>query len=168
MISIDHLPLDANGVVQGAWRLLHRDPTFTGGLGAHAMRDGASTTPILGRPLVGVVAVYGNDLYLEPWGELPLGFTLPPMVSADVSEAQLALLESCPWRASKASATADESTGESAEGAATSDGLDELDLEALQALVVELGLAPGNKQEKALRKLIRAERAKASATADEA
>lgn len=166
MISVEELPRDENGTVQGAYRILHRTPTYRGPVGVYDLVDGASTEPACGRPLVVAVVEYGNDLYLEPWGDLPPGFLLPETVRPEVPEAARQRMQRCPWR--EASATADEATGESAEGAATSDGLDELDLEALQALVVELGLAPGNKQEKALRKLIRAERAKASATADEA
>lgn len=98
MITIDDLPRDANGITQGAWRLVHADPTFAGGLGTVHMADGVSTSPVCGRQLRAIVAEYGGKLFLEPWGALPQHFALPELVSATVSDEQLAKLPRAPWR----------------------------------------------------------------------
>lgn len=164
MISVEELPRDENGTVQGAYRILHRNPAYCGPVGVFDLVDGASTVPACGRPLVVAVVEYGNDLYLEPWGDVPAGFLLPETVRPEVPPEAIRRMQRCPWR----EASAEEASSGEAEDAPPSDGLDDLDLEALQVLATSLGLTPGNKQEKALRKLIRAERAKASATAEEA
>lgn len=98
MIDAGNLPRDQHGIVQGAWRLLHRDPAYHGGVGAVELRQGRSHEPVFGRRLVAIAAVFGGDLFLEPWGTLPPGTTLPPMVNATVSDEVLARLERCPWR----------------------------------------------------------------------
>lgn len=99
MIDVGNLPRDQHGIVQGAWRLLHRDPTYHGGVGTVEIRNGQSHEPVFGRRLVAIAAVFGGDLFLEPWGPLPPGTTLPPMVNATVGADILARLEPCPWRA---------------------------------------------------------------------
>lgn len=104
MISIDQLPRDANGIVQGAWRLVHEDPTFAGGLGPIHMQDGVSTVPVCGRTLRAVVAEYGGRLFIEPWGPLPQSFALPELVGATVPDEQLARLPRAPWRDAAAEA----------------------------------------------------------------
>lgn len=95
----ESLPRDANGIVQGAYRLLHEDPTFHGDIGVFEVRDGAATSPACGRALICALGEYGSQLYLEPWGELPGGFLMPEMVSAEVSPEVAATLAPCPWRA---------------------------------------------------------------------
>lgn len=98
MIDVGNLPRDEHGIVQGAWRLLHRDPAYHGGVGTVELRQGQSQEPVFGRRLVAIAAVFGGYLFLEPWGTLPPGTTLPPMVNAMVSAEILARLEPCPWR----------------------------------------------------------------------
>jgi hypothetical protein len=98
VIDVGHLPRDEYGIVQGAWRLLHRDPAYHGGVGTVDLRQGQSHEPVFGRRMVAIVSVFGGDLFLEPWGPLPPGTTLPPMVNATVSDEVLARLERCPWR----------------------------------------------------------------------
>lgn len=98
MIDVGNLPRDQHGIVQGAWRLLHRDPAYHGGVGTVELRHGQSHEPVFGRRLVAIASVFGGDLFLEPWGPLPPGTTLPPMVNATVSAEILARLEPCPWR----------------------------------------------------------------------
>lgn len=104
-MAVDHerLPRDDNGIVQGAYRILHEDPTFNGPIGIYTLVDGESTSPACGRALRCAVGEYGPKLYLEPWGELPAGFMLPEMVSPDVPSEALARFERCPWRAAKTS-----------------------------------------------------------------
>jgi hypothetical protein len=98
MINHDQLPRDGNGIAQGAWRILHDDPTYHGALGIYEMRNGESTSPACGRALVCTIGEYGSRLYLEPWGELPEGFVLPELVSATVPESAHSHFQPCPWR----------------------------------------------------------------------
>lgn len=98
-IVLEDLPRDSNGIVQGAWRLLHEGRNFHGEIGAYTMRHGASTEPACGRPLQRAVAAYGPELYMEPWGALPAGFTLPEMVAHPVPAGIPWRAQPCPWRA---------------------------------------------------------------------
>lgn len=163
MVSIDDLARDENSIVQGAFRILHRSPAYHGPVGAYDLERGESTRPAAGRLLLCALNEYGGDVFLEPWGDLPPGFVMPDGVRPEVPAATLARLRPCLWRDSPAATPPAEGEGDTSPA---DDGLDALDLEALQALVVELGQTPGNKQEKALRKLIRAERAKATPPAE--
>lgn len=99
MITISGLPTDANGIVQGAWRLVHIDPNYNGPMGIVTMRHGVAIEPIAGRPLRLVVAEHGPKLFIEPWGaELPPHYHLPELVKPSVTDDQLAKLERAPWR----------------------------------------------------------------------
>lgn len=99
MIRIDQLPRDANGIIQGAWRIVHEDPTFSGALGAVPFEAGVATIPTTGRVLQTLVAVQGPSIYIEPWDdELPAGWTLPEWHARGVDAAQFAELERAPWR----------------------------------------------------------------------
>lgn len=104
MIKLSDLPVDVNGITQGVWRLVHVDPTFSGGLGPIQMRDGVALDPVAGRSLRCIVAEYGGKLFVEPWGPLPPSYTLPELVKATVSDEQLAKLERAPWRDAAADA----------------------------------------------------------------
>lgn len=105
MISIETLPIDENGIVQGVWRLVHEQPGFTGYCGGVEMRDGVGLAPAFGRQLFHIAAECGSALYLEPWGTpLPRGFTLPDGFTATVPAAVLARLQVCPWREAPAAA----------------------------------------------------------------
>lgn len=96
--TFEQLPIDANGIMQGAWRLVHRSPTFGGTLGLVSFVGGLATEPVCGRPLRLLIAEHGRDLYLEPWGELPRGFTMPECVDAVAPLHLLARLPVAPWR----------------------------------------------------------------------
>lgn len=98
-ISHDNLPRDENGIVQGAWRVLHENPEYNGQLGAAIIVNGESTFPIAGRPLALVAAHFGGELYIEPWGDAPQnGWMLPPCVSFEVPASIDWTPEPCPWR----------------------------------------------------------------------
>jgi hypothetical protein len=98
MIHPQMIPRDANGLVCGAWRLVHERPTFSGELGIVQFKDGTSVRPVAGHVLGRLSAVYGHILFLEPWGDLPPGFRMPEGHSAKVPEASLAKLKRAPWR----------------------------------------------------------------------
>lgn len=98
MIHPQMIPRDANGLVCGAWRLVHERPTFSGELGIVQFRDGCSVHPVAGHILGRLSAVYGHILFLEPWGDLPKGFRMPEGHSAKVPEAAIAKLKRAPWR----------------------------------------------------------------------
>lgn len=107
-VSIAALPRDLNGIVQGAWLLLHSDPAFCGTLGNYDFSEGASTVPATGRALQCVIGEYGRDLYAELWpGEFPAGYALPELISRDVPASDLAHFERCPWRDASPSGDAD-------------------------------------------------------------
>lgn len=132
MVRIEDLPRDANGIVQGAWRVLWETPDFTGELGVVRLVDGAATAPLFGRQLCALVAEYGHHLYLEPWGEpLPAGVVLPELVEAD---ADASALPTCPWR--------DVDDDDAGDGSVDYDALD---LEELRALATDRGIEGGER-----------------------
>ena len=95
-VAHDQIPRDENGIAHGAYRIVHRDPTFHGEVGVYSLREGVSTSPACGRALLCAIGEYGSELYLEPWGDLPPGFVLPELVQGEVPAT--AILERCPWR----------------------------------------------------------------------
>jgi hypothetical protein len=88
------LPRDANGLVPGAWRLVHKDKTFSGELGVVPFRNGMSINPVTGHTLARIIAIYGAILYIE----LVEGARMPEGYSSKVPEAFLAKLQRAPWR----------------------------------------------------------------------
>ncbi len=147
MISLETLPRDVHGGIAGAWRLVHADPAFTGHIGAFEFRDGLSTSPAWGRRLAFVAVEFGHSVYIEPWGPLPPG-TAPEWTALDVSPEQLAALPVCPWRA-QPSAQVD-----------APDMLEAKTIEELRDIAEDLGIEPGNRQQRALVKAIRAAQAR--------
>lgn len=67
--SLDSLPRDSSGAIQGAFRLRHHNPGYTEGLQGVGFRDGVSTMPVSGPLLARLVAACGTDFDVEPWGE---------------------------------------------------------------------------------------------------
>lgn len=171
-ISIDDLPRDTNGIVQGAWCLLHESPTFHGEIGAYTMRLGASTEPACGRPLQRAIAAYGPELYMESWGDLPAGFTLPEMVAHPVPKGIPHRLQPHPRRAAPVATLADtlpppppEEPAEAAApvedvGSDEPDPLTVMSRDDLEALATALDIeVDGRWGDKRLRKAIRAAQA---------
>lgn len=126
MIRIDQLPRDANGIIQGAWRIVHEDPTFCGALGAVPFEAGVATIPTTGRVLQTLVAVQGPSIFIEPWDdELPAGWTLAEWHARGVDAAQLAELERAPWRTTAGASESNEEVepvGEDAQESVDPDG----------------------------------------------
>lgn len=106
--SHDQLPRDVNGIIQGAYRILHEDPTYHGEVGVFEIREGSSTVPACGRALQCALGEYGSRLFLEPWGPLPDGFLMPELIAPEVSPEVAAAFERCPWRETADAAKADE------------------------------------------------------------
>lgn len=171
MLTVYELPRDAHGLVQGAWRLLHASPSFNGEIGTYTMRDGASVLPACGRALERAVAFFGADLYLEPWGALPPGFTCGEMIEHPLPASIAWTPEPCPWRTAPAAQKAAPALPavlrdtlpppppeEPAEAAAP-DGdvsLDDMDRDALEALAAELDVkVDGRWGDSKLRRAIR-------------
>ena len=94
MISPAMLPRDTNGLIPGAWRLVHKDKTFSGELGVVPFRNGLSVNPVTGHTLARIVAIYGHILFIE----LVEGARMPEGYSSKVPEAFLAKLKRAPWR----------------------------------------------------------------------
>lgn len=136
-VSHEQLPRDGNGIVQGAYRIVHADPTYHGPIGVYDLVDGASTSPACGRALVCAIGEYGPHLYLEPWGPLPSGFQMPEMVGADVPDG--VTFEPCPWRGIVAPVVA-ERLVEAAKPEPTDD-IDTMGLEDLRAFAELHGIA---------------------------
>lgn len=100
MIEHDKLPRDENGIVQGLWRIVHRSPTYSGGLGFLDMRDGVSSVPAFGRVLISIAAEYGSDVYIEPWdAPVPIGVDVPEFIAHSVAPEIAAAFQPAPWRA---------------------------------------------------------------------
>lgn len=99
MIHPEDLPRDGNGIIQGAWRFVHASPDFHGDVCGIDVRAGIAQQPVVGRTLAMASAVYGQDLYIEPWGELPPGFPLPEMVQHPLPAGVAYTPQPCPWRA---------------------------------------------------------------------
>lgn len=99
MIHPEDLPRDSNGIIQGAWRFVTASPDFHGDICGIEIREGIAQAPVCGRALAMASAVYGQDLYLEPWGDLPPGFQLPEMVQHPVPADVHWTPQRCPWRA---------------------------------------------------------------------
>lgn len=96
-VTHEELPRDENGILQGVWRVLHRERNYHGPLGNVHVEHGVGQTPVWGRLLSVVVAFYGPDIYLEPWtGPVPDGFVLGPLTAWSVPGYKP---EPCPWRA---------------------------------------------------------------------
>lgn len=134
MISPQMLPRDANGLIPGAWRLVHENPSFCGEMGVIPFRNGTSVHPVAGRILSRLSAVLGHVLYLEPWGELPRGWAMPEGHTAKVPESFLAKLQRAPWRTPKISEPPAEDVEPSSDADAPAGGLDSLSREDLLAL----------------------------------
>lgn len=99
MIQIEQLPRDADGIVKGAWRVVHQSPTFHGDLGHVSFVEGVATSPAFGVRLLRLIVSYGGDLFVEPWtGPFPTDFALPEAVSNVISDDELAKLPLAPWR----------------------------------------------------------------------
>lgn len=95
-ISLEELPRDDNGILQGVWRVLHRDPGYHGPLGHVHVVDGVGQQPAWGRQLGILAAMFGADLFIEPWtGPTPDGFVLGPLTAWTVPGYTP---EPCPWR----------------------------------------------------------------------
>lgn len=101
-ITVEDLPRDSNGIVQGAWRILHASTNFHGEIGSFTMRHGESTEPACGRPLQRAVAAYGPEIYMEPWGALPPGFYCGEMIAHPVPAGIAWRAQPCPWRGAPA------------------------------------------------------------------
>ena len=99
MISVDTLPRDGSGILQGAWRVLHDDADYTGQLGAASFVDGETVAPLAGHQLGVLVAAMGAELWIEPWGADLGGYALPPGVLAEVPPGVLEGIPVCPRRA---------------------------------------------------------------------
>ena len=134
MINPSTLPRDANGLICGAWRLVHENEAFSGELGVIPFRNGLSAHPVAGRILSRLAAVVGHVLYLEPWGDLPRGWAMPEGHTAKVPEAFLATLKSAPWRTTKISEAPAADVAPSSVADAPAEGLDTLSREDLFAL----------------------------------
>lgn len=89
-LRLEDLPRDPNGIVIGAWRVLHSRPDFHGQLGAAIFVNGTSVVPVAGFALVRLVAVAGAELSIEPWGELPHEWVPPFGVPLVIPESILA------------------------------------------------------------------------------
>jgi hypothetical protein len=109
MLNLDDLPRDANGMIQGAWRILHEDPSFAGTIGAFDLRDGESVEPAYGRRLAFVALEQGANIYLEAWGDVG-SFYLPEWIQAEVPAEWSERLQVCPRRAVDVAAAAPEPT----------------------------------------------------------
>ena len=96
-VSHEQLPRDGNGIIQGAYRIVHADPTYHGPIGVYDLVDGVSTSPACGRALICAIGEYGPHLFLEPWGPLPSGFQLPELVCAEVPSSSVARGAEPPW-----------------------------------------------------------------------
>lgn len=107
MISVDTLPRDGSGILQGAWRVLHDDADYTGQLGAASFVDGETVAPLAGRQLGVLVAAMGAELWIEPWGADLGGYALPPGVLAEVPPGVLEGIPVCPRRAKVADSSSD-------------------------------------------------------------
>ena len=95
-ISLEELPRDENGILQGVWRVLHRDQTYHGPIGLVDVVHGVGQLPTWGRQLGVLAAMYGTDLFIEPWtGPTPDGFVLGPLTAWTVEGYTP---ERCPWR----------------------------------------------------------------------
>lgn len=168
-INIDDLPRDANGIAQGVWRALHSDRYYSGPLGVIEFVDGASVTPVAGRSLLIMAAMFGTDVYIEPWtGPVPDGFVHPPLVEMT---APGYTPEPCPWRTAPAAQKAAAALPavlrdtlpppppeEPAEAAAPAGdvSLDDMDRDALEALAAELDVkVDGRWGDSKLRRAIR-------------
>jgi hypothetical protein len=137
MLNLEDLPRDDAGMIQGAWRIVHDDPAFTGTIGAFDMRDGESVEPAYGRRLAFVAAECGASVYLEPWGDLT-GFWVPEWIQPTVPDEWAARLQRCPRREAAESVAevepaADEPHVE-VESDHASDDLDAMNLDDLRAL----------------------------------
>jgi hypothetical protein len=99
MIRLEDLPRDADGIVHGVWRVVHRSPSFHGQLGHLEFREGMGTTPAFGVRLARLVASCGDELFIEQWtGPFPGDFALPEGMRAQLTEAELAKITLAPWR----------------------------------------------------------------------
>lgn len=180
-IRFDKLPRDGNGIVQGAWRVLHADSDYHGELGPAIFAKGESIFPLAGRSLALLAAHFGENLYMEPWGDAPThGWMLPPCVEFDVPEGIDWTPEPCPWRVAHVEeAEAEEDTvppapedvtpgpsvpvdevfedDDEEEADEESDDLDGMELDELRVCAAELGIhVDGRYREAALRRKIRA------------
>lgn len=98
MIRVNQLPRDRNGIICGLWRLTHKRPDFAGQYGVYTFVDGVATIPAMGKALQGVVAVFGHDLFMEPWTEdIPPGFYVPDVFTLDIPTDAIEALEVNPW-----------------------------------------------------------------------
>ena len=187
MIHPEELPRDSNGIIQWASRFVHPSPTFHGDVCGVDMRDGIAEQPVCGRALAMASAVYGQDLYIEPWGKLPPGFQLPEMVQHPVPADVLYTPQRCPWRSASPAPLPETlpppppeepteaaapvvATETPAPVAAALDHVADEDLEALtvdelHALAEKLGVDDGRWAERRLIREIRAERARRAAQA---
>ena len=168
-VSHANLPRDGNGIVQGAYRILHESPAFHGDIGIYEMREGSSVSPACGRALICAIGEYGAQLYLDPWGPLPDGFAMPELVSAEVPEDVARSFEPCPWRMRTATVRIDvtgnaTSVAEAGEGLATvtvsvapvPDDLDAMNVDDLRALAALHDVAiDGRWREPKLREALR-------------
>lgn len=139
-----------DGIPAGRYRLLlgARTEDFFG----VRYVSGASVESVGGRTIMRQWSAFGDALRLEPWDVETAERCLTHAQTIERPDLVQALTA---WLAERAEPASTE-TGEGEAG----DGLGEASVEALRELATSLGLAPGNKQEKALIKLIRAERAK--------
>lgn len=154
-VSHEQLPRDGNGIIQGAYRIVHADPTYHGPIGVYDLVDGVSTSPACGRALICAIGEYGPHLFLEPWGPLPSGFQLPELVCAEVPSG--VEFERCPWRG--APVVPPVVAARIAEAASTDepDELDVMSLEDLRAFAELHGVAfDGRWREAKMREAIRA------------
>lgn len=94
-VDLSNLPRDENGIVQGVWRVLHERETFCGDIGVVPVLHGVGQWPVSGRALASLVAEFGHEVYLEPWGELPHGYEPGELVEASID---WWTPEPCPWR----------------------------------------------------------------------
>ncbi len=166
MLSPHALPR-TDGIPTGRYALLHGSSNEVY-FGVRYV-DGRSTGPVDGRTILRQAMAFGPTISVEPWDEetalrcIEYGRANDRLDVVEAVEAWLAARSVPEPTGDNDGSDSDLSKGDGSETDSPSpaaDDLDALSLEQLRELAESLGLTPGNKQEKALRRLVRAERAK--------
>lgn len=139
-------------MVCGMWRIVHENPSYKGMLAFYNFENGRSTRPAFGKELSTLVAVFGREIYLEPWtGDVPSGVPMPEVCSPPTPE-QIARLDKAPSAAVEETpvvhthgdpgSTPGAATKDVLDEVADADSLDGLERSQLRRLALRLGLRP--------------------------
>ncbi len=67
MKTFETLPRDLNGIIQGAWRIVHNSASFEGSVGPVNFVKGRADRAMTGQPLARFMAGMGGSVRCEPW-----------------------------------------------------------------------------------------------------